>query len=241
MGAICRTAIYNDAQLQHKGVMSKLDYTVRRFYVDQFFHQIISQTEKTHSVLDLGGHKIGKRGHFDISAYGLQPVYINLTPQKQPDILAAAEFIPHPSNCFDIVICAELFEHVRNPVTILEEVFRVLRPNGQILITTPFLFHIHGDPYDYGRYTDHYWESVLAEVGFAVERIERQGFFYAVLLDFIKQYCRRILRGPLYWSGGWIFALLQKLLLLVERSPRVRTNAFLTSYTTGFGIVGVKP
>lgn len=65
---------------------------------------------------------------------------------------------------FDAVLCIEVLEHVANPFAAARELVRVLRPNGRLLVTTPFLYAYHGkqakaqapdhESYpDYWRYT----------------------------------------------------------------------------------------
>lgn len=43
-----------------------------------------------------------------------------------------------PSKSFDIVVSCEVFEHVPDPVRGLREIFRVLRPGGELILTVPF-------------------------------------------------------------------------------------------------------
>lgn len=47
--------------------------------------------------------------------------------------------IPFPSNYFDLVVSTEVLEHLSDPDTFLREIFRVLKPNGKLLLTTPNL------------------------------------------------------------------------------------------------------
>ena len=45
--------------------------------------------------------------------------------------------LPLPDNAFDLVLCAETLEHVRDVQLLLSEVRRVLRPGGRLALTTP--------------------------------------------------------------------------------------------------------
>ncbi len=45
---------------------------------------------------------------------------------------------------FDAVLCIEVMEHIANPFAAADEIFRVLRPGGRLLLTAPFLLQYHG-------------------------------------------------------------------------------------------------
>jgi len=47
-------------------------------------------------------------------------------------------------NSFDAVLCIQVLEHVANPFLAADEILRVLRPNGTLLVTVPFLAQYHG-------------------------------------------------------------------------------------------------
>ena len=44
---------------------------------------------------------------------------------------------PIESNSFDVVVSLETFEHLDNPEAFLQEIFRVLKPTGSLIISTP--------------------------------------------------------------------------------------------------------
>jgi 2-polyprenyl-3-methyl-5-hydroxy-6-metoxy-1,4-benzoquinol methylase len=45
--------------------------------------------------------------------------------------------LPFDDGCFDVVYCGEVIEHVFNPDFLLDELYRVLKPGGNCIITTP--------------------------------------------------------------------------------------------------------
>ncbi len=47
--------------------------------------------------------------------------------------------LPFPPASFDIIVCSEVIEHVFSPDDLLEEMARLLKPDGYILLTTPNL------------------------------------------------------------------------------------------------------
>ena len=224
----------------------RLDYSVRRYFVDEFHFRYVPALPPGSQVLDLGGNKFRKRGQFDIERYDLRVVYANLSTAKRPDVQAEAAYVPFRDGCFDAVICSELLEHVPDPPAVLREAYRVLREGGTLLICVPFLHRIHGDPYDYGRYTDFYWSQTLTTIGFEDIRIEKQGLFWSVLID--------MLRGLIYQMAkegrprsAWMRRQLAQLVgwgrqaaLAREARPKCQQHPFFNSFTTGFGIKAVK-
>jgi ubiquinone/menaquinone biosynthesis C-methylase UbiE len=46
-----------------------------------------------------------------------------------------AEQIPHANNTFDLVVSCNAFHYMRQPVVALQEMLRVLRPEGRLVIT----------------------------------------------------------------------------------------------------------
>jgi SAM-dependent methyltransferase len=55
--------------------------------------------------------------------------------------IASAEKLPYDEGMFDIVIADNVFEHLPDPVAVLREVARVLRPGGRCFIKTPNVAH----------------------------------------------------------------------------------------------------
>jgi SAM-dependent methyltransferase len=218
-------------------------YSITRYYVDEFYFSHVPSLKFGSRVLDLGGNKIHKRGRFDIEKYPLRITYANLVTAKRPDIQCDAACIPTRAGLFDAVICSELLEHVPEPSRVLRDVFRVIKPGGCLLVTVPFLFRIHGDPHDYSRFTDTYWLALLKKIGYSNLSIERQGSFYTVIVDFLKQYAvqydtdgnifPRLIRRICPWLQKWAFAKERNL----DDEP---WPDFMRSFTVGFGIVASK-
>jgi SAM-dependent methyltransferase len=60
------------------------------------------------------------------------------------DLHADIEDLPFLEHQFDAIICLEVLEHVRQPQKAADELLRVLKPGGILLLTTPFLLGYHG-------------------------------------------------------------------------------------------------
>ena len=67
--------------------------------------------------------------------------------------LGSLDSLPYPDSYFDTVVCTDVLEHVDNEIRTLDELFRVLRPGGTAIITTPHRGLLTlADPYNYGYY-----------------------------------------------------------------------------------------
>jgi SAM-dependent methyltransferase len=109
--------------------------------------------------------------------FGLEPATSGqYTPlDYESDITA----IPVPDASFDVVLCTEVLEHVPEPIVALNEMVRILRPGGSLLISAPLGSHLHQEPYHfYGGYTPHWYSRFLPAAGCEVASIEsNSGFF----------------------------------------------------------------
>lgn len=73
--------------------------------------------------------------------------------------------------CLDGVLCSEVLEHVADFGSAINEMARVLKPGGRLLLTCPFLYPLHG-PQDYWRFTPQAFEYLLRD-RFHIERIHK--------------------------------------------------------------------
>jgi len=73
----------------------------------------------------------------------------------------------------DSILSTQTLEHVPNPERIVEEWARVLRPEGQLLLTVPFMWPEHEMPHDFQRYTTNGMRLLLEKTGFAIVHQER--------------------------------------------------------------------
>jgi SAM-dependent methyltransferase len=222
------------------GPARDLGYSLRRHFVDRFHLRHIPTLPESSLILDLGGNRTGKRGFFDIEQYGLQVIYANLSTKKKPDVQALAERLPFRNGAFDAVVCSELLEHVPSPPIVLAEIHRLLRTRGTLFVCVPFLNRIHADPYDYGRYTDYYWLETLEKSGFGDIRIEKQGLFWSVLVDMLRDLAYT---KALAWKDGLCLRMLSAAFALGKRKAldwdghnETRNSPTLAGFTTGFGI-----
>lgn len=57
-------------------------------------------------------------------------------------IVADAYDLPYSDEYFDIIVCNNIWEHVPDPVFLLEKIKKILKPNGHLILSTPSRFRI---------------------------------------------------------------------------------------------------
>lgn len=100
--------------------------------------------------------------------------------------------LPFNDASFDAIVCFEVFEHVFNIDEILAEIYRVLKPNGQLLISIPFAWDEHEIPYDFARYTSFGITHILNKNNFEVVKLTKTTTYilavFQMLIAYLCQY-----------------------------------------------------
>ncbi len=84
---------------------------------------------------------------------------------KGCDITADLLSLPFGEESIDNVLLTEVLEHCEDPPRAAREVYRVMKPGGMLLVTSPFIWPWHGtsDYPDYWRFTDQAWRLMLKQ------------------------------------------------------------------------------
>src|SRR6185369_11405614 len=53
--------------------------------------------------------------------------------------ISAGRQVPLPAGCADVIVCADVIEHVVDPRDLMNEARRLLKPDGTLLLSTPNL------------------------------------------------------------------------------------------------------
>lgn len=107
---------------------------------------------------------------------------------KSADVYYEGINFPFSNSSFDYVISNQVLEHVIEPRHLVEEIHRVLKPNGLLLITFPFVWDEHEAPYDYWRYTSYGAKYFFSENGFNIIEQHKSGNFIETLVQLFSSY-----------------------------------------------------
>ena len=82
------------------------------------------------------------------------------------------EPLPFPDACFDGVVLKDLLEHVADPVALVGEVHRVLRPEGRVFASSPDAQRWVWDDYTHRRpFTRKSFRLLFRDQGFTVDHV----------------------------------------------------------------------
>jgi SAM-dependent methyltransferase len=112
---------------------------------------------------------------------------------KRADYFYDGNTLPFEDASYDGVICNQVLEHVFNPDQFLHEISRVVKPGGDLLLTVPFVWDEHEQPWDYARYSSFGLKSLLERNGFVVVEQRKTNADVRVLFQLINAYLYKIL------------------------------------------------
>ncbi len=138
---------------------------------------------------------------YDVQAVDIAPQRFGATIEALGLRVATCDIetepLPFPDKCFDAVLFNELFEHLRiDPIATLGEVHRVLKPRGQLLLSTPnlrsfrglrnLLLHNRGHAVSAGVYRQYEKLRTLGHMGHVREYTSRE------VADFLERIGLRV-------------------------------------------------
>lgn len=147
-------------------------------------------------LLDVGCGSQPYRALFDVSEYvGLEIDTPMARRRGIADAFYDGKQFPYADGHFDTVVCNQVLEHVFNPDRFISEARRVLRPGGRLLLTVPFVWDEHEQPYDFARYSSFGLHSLLERNGFRVVAHDKLLADISVIFQLLNAYLFKVLHS----------------------------------------------
>ena len=137
------------------------------------------------------------------------------------DVIYDGKTLPFEAATFDSVITNQVFEHVFHPAAFLNEINRVLKPGGKLLLTVPFVWDEHEQPYDFARYSSFGVKHSLESNGFEVVTFRKSVQNIGVVFQLGILYIYKLTRTSNIW--------LNRLLVLILISPLTIAGVLLSA------------
>ena len=121
---------------------------------------------------------------------------------------------------YDFAVIFNVLEHVLNPNLAIKNLSKILKKNGKIVGSTPFLFRVHGAPKDYSRFTKDHLIELLRSCNFKdIEIIELGTGPFLACISLLRSYLKYL---PIFYQLLVLFALVfDKLIkLFIKTDPK---------------------
>ena len=203
----------------------------------EFLEPQFEQIESGSRVLTVGaGGGVNERLRNIADQNGFEVFSFDIDDEKQPDILGDLCAYDFSDQQYDIVVVSEVLEHLHSPHLGVQNLYNALKPGGRLILTTPFIFPIHDQPYDYFRYTKYGLKHLLSEFE-QVNIMERNSALEAI--DVLWMRLSKV-------KGKHTF-ILKRLVLYTVFYVKRPITLFLMKYldtdimTTGYNVTAFRP
>lgn len=96
--------------------------------------------------------------------------------------------LPIADSTFDTILLTDVLEHIANPFSLWQEMTRILKPDGKLIIGVPFFHLLHEEPFDYFRYTEFSLNLFSKENNLKIIELYPYGGSLEILMDFIAKH-----------------------------------------------------
>ncbi|MGB0975236.1 MAG: class I SAM-dependent methyltransferase [Flavobacteriaceae bacterium] len=107
------------------------------------------------------------------------------------DVVWDGTKMPFDDAQFNCAMATEVLEHCPDPELVLKETYRVLKNDGVLFFTVPYLWPLHETPNDQYRYTPFALRRHLEQSGFKHVDISALGGWHAAMAQMLGLWLRR--------------------------------------------------
>jgi SAM-dependent methyltransferase len=165
-------------------------YFLVRYYLIRDIKYFVSKYKFKGTVLDLGcGEKPYKYlfQHSDYHGIDFQNYSVNKDFEADmPDYFFDEDYknslkLPFSDEQFDHAVSFQVLEHHENPEFMVEEITRITKKNGLILLTCPFIGGLHEEPHDFQRLTKYKLARLFEKNNCEILKIKEQGSLFSAI------------------------------------------------------------
>jgi hypothetical protein len=166
-------------------------------WVSDVVPRVLAGETERGPVLDVGCGEQPFRGLIERSGRRYVGMDVVQNSKASVDILSTLEEALDAER-FPAILCTEVIEHVVDVDAAFAGLRRLCADNAVVVLTTPFVFPLHMEPYDFRRLTPHGIAQLAAQHGFRVETSVRLGGAPEVIATFLADASILPTTGSLY-------------------------------------------
>lgn len=108
------------------------------------------------------------------------------THSKEKFIDADIQELPFMDSELDSIILTQVLEHIEEPFLALNELQRVIKDKGILVLSVPFIYQAHAVPFDYFRFSEYALENICKKYDFEILEFHYQGYLGTTLVSIIN-------------------------------------------------------
>ena len=141
----------------HQTSFDEMDRLLQKYLGDRFDEPL--------DVLDVGSRQVedgfGKT-YRDLMPPAWRYTGCDVVPGANVDLVSLGPYrIQEAPACYDLIISGQCLEHVEFPHLLVQEVARMCRPSGWLIVTAPWQWHYHPHPLDCWRILPHGMDALF--------------------------------------------------------------------------------
>lgn len=180
--------ILNPSFIEKKSILDSVEYIAKKY----------NNILKNKKLLDIGcGSKpyqnLFQTMHITYEGIDFEKYSTNLTYQlSKPDYYFNSNYMKSfrlrqfGKASYDIIVGFQILEHHAKPEVFFAEAARVLKKSGILIISFPFIWELHEEPYDYQRLTQYKIEQLCQENNLMIIEIIKRGNILSVTSQLIN-------------------------------------------------------
>jgi SAM-dependent methyltransferase len=185
------------------------------------------ETDKTLSILDYGAGFSPYRSlfrHCEYKRADIAATQFRRNEERLDYFIEADGTIPEESGSFDVVLTTQVAEHVYDADSYFAECLRLLKPGGELWLTTHGLYEEHDCPHDFRRWMSEGLKRDLEKAGFEIKFVDKLTTGSRAIMFLVERYLettfisRKSLPGLVQWvcrvctrkCRPWIHSLMDK-------------------------------
>jgi SAM-dependent methyltransferase len=201
-----------------------------RFHLDALNRKFAANVPRNGTVLDAASGSQPYRSLFGHTNYESADFEMAEKAYEPSTYVCDLRSIPVEDARFDAILFNQGLEHMSEPIEVLKELSRVLKPGGKILITAPLFYEEHEQPYDFYRYTQFAYPHMLAKAELKIEDLLWVEGYLGTVAYQIETAAKYLPNGLILTPVRLLFAILAIVFYRSDIQAKHTTSGFPKNY-----------
>jgi SAM-dependent methyltransferase len=149
-------------------------------------------TPPLHTIIEIGGGTAMMRPIIKKTCQCSKYISTDIAPTENTDVVCDATDMIFEDNEADAIVAFEVMEHIEDTNKFLSESARVIKSNGYLILSVPFMYGVH-DLHDFHRWTSEGLESEISKHGFTILLVKNKGGTFLSIITLLSTYIHALI------------------------------------------------